>query len=82
MYKSLEDKIKNHEQKTFGHVTTKYDLTSDKIRSIYEKFNTDNSNDSSTMLFFIRTEILQLISLRKQFVSDEKEKMKEQQQLR
>ena len=70
MYKPLEEKIKNYEVKNFGTVSTKYDLTSDKIRSMYDKFNAESGNDSSTMFDFIRTELLQLIQLRKQFCKD------------
>ena len=61
MYEPLEEKIKMHEQKSFGFVTTKYDLTSDQVRSMYEKFNTESGNDRNTMLCFIRTEVLRLI---------------------
>ena len=61
MYRQLEDKIKNYELKNFGSVSTEYDLTSVKIREIYDKFNAQSDNDSSTMFDFIRTELLQLI---------------------
>lgn len=70
MYKPLEEKIKNYELKNFGSVSSKYDLTSDKIRSMYDKFNNESGNDSSTMFDFIRTELLQLIQHRKQFCKD------------
>ena len=61
MYKPLEDKIKSYEQKNFGNVSTEYDLTEEKVKSMFDKFVSQEQHDSSTMFDFIRTELLQLI---------------------
>lgn len=78
MYKTLEEKIKTFEHKNFGEVSTEYDLTSEKIKSMFEKYVSQNHPDSSKMFDFIRTELLELIQMRKQYCKDKKEEIKAQ----
>ena len=46
-------KIKNYEQKNFGAVSTEFDLTEEKVRSMFEKFLGQEHHDSSTILSII-----------------------------
>ena len=38
MYKPLEEKIKKYEQKNFNSVSTEYDLTEEKVKSMFDSF--------------------------------------------
>ena len=76
MYKPLEEKIKSYEQNNFGSVSTEFDLTPEKIKSMFKRFVSQNQ-DCSKMFDFIRTELLNLIQERKQFCKDKKEEIKE-----
>jgi len=78
MYKPIEEKIKAFEQKNFGEVSTEFDLKSEKIMKMYDKFIGKNHRDSSKMFDFIRAELLELIQMRKQYCKDKKEEIKTQ----
>ena len=78
MYKPLEEKIKAYEQRNFNSVSSEYDLTEEKVKSLFDKFDSQELHDRSTMFDFIRTELLQLIQLRKQYCKDKKEEVKSQ----
>ena len=74
MYKPFEDKIKTYENKNFGEVSPAFDLTPEKIQSMFAKF-IGTGQDSSQMFDFIRTEQLNLIQERKQYCKEKKEEI-------